>query len=82
MPFLLQLWHMLLAALYGLVSQQQIIEFQNAQIEALLKKLEKKRLLLDDNRRRWLAVKSHWHFIFATDFTTVEVWTRNGLVTF
>ena len=24
---------------------------------------------------------AHWESIFATDFTTVEVWTRNGLVT-
>ena len=27
-------------------------------------------------------LKTHWDSIFATDFTTVEVWTRNGLVTF
>jgi putative transposase len=27
-------------------------------------------------------LKAHWDFIFATDSTTVEVWTRNGLVTF
>ena len=27
-------------------------------------------------------LKAHWDSIFATDFTTVEVWTRNGLVTF
>jgi transposase InsO family protein len=39
--------------------QQQIIEFQNAQIEALLKKPGKKRLLLDDEQRRLLAVKAH-----------------------
>jgi hypothetical protein len=39
--------------------QQQIIEFQNAQIEALLKKLGKKRLLLDDNQRRLLSVKGY-----------------------
>ncbi|MEO1846492.1 MAG: hypothetical protein ABGY05_03860 [Pseudomonadota bacterium] len=46
MPFLLQTWHILLAALCGMVNQrqQQIIEFQNAQIEALLKKLGKKQL--------------------------------------
>jgi putative transposase len=37
--------------------QQQIIEFQNAQIEALLKKLGKKRVLLTDNQRLILAVK-------------------------
>jgi hypothetical protein len=45
----------------GLVNQrqQQIIEFQNAQIEALLKKLGKKRLLLDDNQRRLLSVKGY-----------------------
>ncbi|MEO2009687.1 MAG: helix-turn-helix domain-containing protein [Pirellulaceae bacterium] len=61
MPFLLQPWDILLAALCGMVNerQQQIIEFQNAQIEALLKKLGKKRLLLDDNQRRLLAVKAH-----------------------
>ena len=61
MSFLLQPWHILLAALCGLVNQrqQQIIEFQNAQIEALLKQLGKKRLLLDDDQRRLLAVKAH-----------------------
>ena len=61
MSFLLTPWHILLAALCGMVNQrqQQIIEFQNAQIETLLKKLEKKRLLLDDNQRRLLAVKAH-----------------------
>ena len=58
-PF--QPWHTLLACLCGLVNQrqQQIIEFQNAQIEALLKQLGKKRLLLNDDQRRLLAVKAH-----------------------
>ncbi|HIF00237.1 MAG: hypothetical protein ABGZ23_17835 [Fuerstiella sp.] len=43
MPFLLQPWHILLTLLSAMVNhrQQQIIEFQNAQIEALLKKLGK-----------------------------------------
>ena len=61
MSFLLTPWHILLAVLCGMVNhrQQQIIEFQNAQIEALLKKLERKRLLLDDDQRRLLAVKAH-----------------------
>jgi len=27
-------------------------------------------------------LKAHWDSLFATDFTTVEVWTRNGLVRF
>jgi putative transposase len=27
-------------------------------------------------------LKSHWDSVFATDFTTAEVWTRNGLMTF
>ena len=27
-------------------------------------------------------LKAHWNSIFGTDFTTVEVWTRGGLVTF
>ena len=61
MSFVLHPWHILLAALCGMVNQrqQQIIQFQNAQIEALLKKPEKKRLLLDDDQRRLLAVKGH-----------------------
>jgi putative transposase len=61
MSFLLQPWQILLACLCGTVNdrQQQIIEFQNAQIKTLLKKLGKKRLLLDDNQRRLLAVKAH-----------------------
>ena len=61
MPFLLQPWHVLLAALCGMVNerQQRIIEFQNAQIEALLKKLGKERLLVGDDQRRLLAVKAH-----------------------
>ena len=60
MSFILQPWHILLAALCGLVNQreQQIIEFQNAQIEALLKQLGKKRLLLDDDQRRLLGGRS------------------------
>ena len=43
MPFLFQPWHILLAALCGMVNerQRQLIEFQNAQIETLLKKLGK-----------------------------------------
>ena len=60
MPFLPQPWHILLAALCGLVNQRQqrIIEFQNTQINALLKKLGRKRLLLNDDQRRLLAVKA------------------------
>jgi hypothetical protein len=27
-------------------------------------------------------VKAHWELLAAIDFTTVEVWTRQGLVTF
>ena len=61
MPTFLQPWHILLAALCGLANQrqQEIIEFQNAQIDALLKKLGKKRLLLDDDQCHLLAVKAH-----------------------
>ncbi|MCP4787005.1 MAG: hypothetical protein GY903_11080 [Fuerstiella sp.] len=41
MSILLQPWHILVAALSGLVNQrqQQVIEFQNAQIETRLKNL-------------------------------------------
>ena len=55
--FILQSWHILLAVLCGLVNkrQQQIIEFQNAQIEALLEKLGRMRVLLTADQRQ--AVK-------------------------
>jgi len=29
-----------------------------------------------------IFLKAHWDSIIATDFTTIEVWTRNGLVAF
>ena len=59
MKFILQPWHLAFVLLSALVNQrqQQIIEFQNTQIEALLKKLGKKRVLLNDDQRRLLAVK-------------------------
>ena len=61
MQFILQPCHILLAALVGWANerQQQIIEFQNDQIQALLKLLGKKRVLLTDDQRRVLAVKGH-----------------------
>jgi transposase InsO family protein len=38
------------------------------------------------NRRRqttWKTfIKAHWHVLAAIDFTTIEVWSRKGLVTF
>jgi len=54
MRFMLQPCHILLATLVGWANerQQQIIEFQNDQIKALLKKLGKKRLLLTDDQRQ------------------------------
>ncbi|MGB6044593.1 MAG: integrase core domain-containing protein [Pirellulales bacterium] len=59
MKFILQPWHLVLVALSSWVNQrqQQIIEFQNAEIEALLKKLGTKRVRLTDDQRRLLAVK-------------------------
>ena len=60
MSFILQPWQTLLVLLCGWVNQRQseIIEFQNAQITALLEKLGRKRVLLTDDQRRVLAVKS------------------------
>ena len=51
-------WQLLLAILSGWVNQcqQEIIEFQNTQITALMQTLGQKRLL-DDDQRRLLAVK-------------------------
>ena len=61
MQIMLQPYHILLAAVIGWANerQQQIIEFQNDPIEALLEKLGGKRVLLTDDQRRLLAVKGH-----------------------
>jgi hypothetical protein len=61
MNFILQPWQMLLAALCGWVNQrqQEMIAFQNTQIESLLQKLGQKRFLLTDDQRCLLAVKGH-----------------------
>ena len=60
MQFMLQPCHILLAALIDWANerQQQIIEFQNDPIEALLKQLGKKPLLLTDDQCRVLAARS------------------------
>jgi len=59
MSFILHPWQFFFVVFCGWVNERQteIIEFQNAQIDALLKKLGKKRILLTDDQRRILAVK-------------------------
>jgi len=57
MSFVLQPWQLLLVTLAGWVNQQQqqIIEFQRAEIQVLKEKVGKKRILLNDDQRRRLA---------------------------
>ena len=59
MSFILQPWQLLLMILAGWVNQQQqqIIDFQRTEIDVLKEKLGKKRILLNDDQRRRLAVK-------------------------
>ena len=59
MRFILQPWQLLLVILAGWIHhrQQKMIEFQNDQIESLLKQMGQKRILLTDEQRRRLAVK-------------------------
>lgn len=60
MSFILQPWQLLLVVLAGWMNQlqQQIIEFQRKEIEVLKKRLGKKRIILNDDERRVLAVKA------------------------
>jgi putative transposase len=60
MSFILQPWQLLLVILAGWVNQlqQQIIEFQRTEIELLKKRLGSKRIILNDDERRRLAVKA------------------------
>ena len=58
---ILQPWQLLFAILSGWVHrrQQQIIEFQSAEIISLMQIQGKKRILLTDDQRRLLAVKGN-----------------------
>jgi hypothetical protein len=60
MNFILRPWQLFFLILSGLVNrqQQQIIEFQDAQIRALMDRMGRKRILLTDDQRRVLAVKA------------------------
>jgi hypothetical protein len=59
MPFALQPWQLLLMILAGWVRrrQQAAIEYLRTENQILKEKLGKRRILLDDNQRRHLAVK-------------------------
>lgn len=59
MSLLLQPWHLLLIALAGWLNRQfeAAFEFQRAEIQVLLELVGKKRLMLNDDQRRRLAVK-------------------------
>jgi putative transposase len=59
MSLILHPWQLLLVILAGWVNQQQqqIIEFQRTGIDVRKEKLGKKRILLNDDHRRRLAVK-------------------------
>jgi transposase InsO family protein len=59
MSFILQPWQFFIVVLVGWVhrEQQKIIEFYQTQVETLMKAQGKKRLLLNDDQRRLLAVK-------------------------
>ena len=59
MSFVLQPWQLLLMILAGWVNQQQqqIIDYQRTEIDVLKEKLGKRRIILNDDQRRRLAVK-------------------------
>ena len=87
MNFVLKPWQLLLLILVGWINrhQQDAIEYLLTENQVLREKLGKRRILLNDDQRRtaWRTfLKAHWDSISAADFTTVEVWTRSGLVTF
>jgi len=59
MNFILKPWQLFFLILSGWVNHQQqdILEFQNAQIRTLMDRMGRKRILLSDDQRRLLAVK-------------------------
>ena len=59
MNLFLQPWRLLLFALAGWLNRQQqvALDFQRSEIQVLLEIIGKKRLILNDDQRRRLAVK-------------------------
>ena len=59
MSFILEPWHLLFIILAGWVNrqQQQVIEYLRTENQILRERLGKRRILLDDDQRRRLAVK-------------------------
>jgi hypothetical protein len=59
MSYILQPWQLLFVVFASWVhrKQQKVIEFYQAQLDAMMKSQGKKRLLLTDDQRRLLAVK-------------------------
>src|SRR5262249_42859538 len=59
MNFILQPWHLIHLILAGWVNEQQqeVIEYLRTENQVLREKLGKRRILLDDEQRRRLAVK-------------------------
>ena len=59
MEFILHPWHLLVFAVSGLVSQdqQKVIDYLLTENQILRKKIGKRRILLNDDERRLLAVK-------------------------
>jgi putative transposase len=60
MRFVLQPWQLLLSIVVGWINNEQkkINEYQRTVIQVLLEKMGKNRILLNDDRRRRLAVKA------------------------
>ena len=60
MNFILHPWQLLLLILAGWVNrqQQEVIEYLRTENQVLKEKLGKRRILLNDNQRRRLAVKA------------------------
>jgi putative transposase len=59
MSFILHPWQLFFLILSGWINrqQQEIIEFQNAQIRVLMDKMGRRRIILSDDQRRLLAAK-------------------------
>ena len=86
MNFVLKPWQLLRLILAGWINrhQQDAIEYLLTENQVLREKLGKRRILLNDDQRRRLAVKGKvlGRKSLGKLAKIVEVWTRSGLVTF
>ncbi len=80
MSFILQPWQLFVAIIAGWIhrQQQEAIEYLRTENRVLIEPAQERK-----RQTTWATfLKAHWDLLGSIDFTTIEVWTKGGLVTY